>query len=1015
MPKATRIVKWRQKREQRSRRTGRTWLKLGGVGLIIATVLTVLSVLAVSGGTAVAYTTFTQGLPDYSQIETLGRTNETFETTKIYGLGADQNGDGTRDWVLIYEVIDPLGGDRQWVEFAQLPQDFVDATIAIEDRTFWTNEGFDLQGIGRAFYEYVWLGGAIQGGSSITQQVVKNNLIEPERRVVQGEPGWDDYRRKIEEVLLANRMSQEYTKEQIIEWYVNSNFYGNLAYGIEAAARVYFNKTAAELTLPEAAMLAAIPQSPALNPIDAPDQAKTRQELVLDAMFRDGLISREELVAAKFTPLPIASSLEERFDIIAPHYALRVRQELEQQFGAEQMLRGGLRVYTALDLELQSQAECVARAHVARLSGALGSGLPADEASSCPAIAFLPTPNTAELGLDRQVNNAAVVIIDPRTGELKAMVGSLNYWDDSIDGSFNVAADGLRQPGSSFKPFTYLTAFAQGYTPATMVLDVETDFGTEYNGVAYVPQNYDRLFRGPQSIRQALGNSYNVPAVEVMSWVGVDNVIRTAHKMGITSLDGGPNQYGLSLTLGGGEVRPLDMAYAFSVLANGGQMIGQPVPEARQRLGFRSLEPVTILRVEDRNGVPIYEYNQPQQQQILTAPLAYLMNDILSDGQARCAGFGCPNVLELPGGRPAAVKTGTTNNYRDGWTVGYTPQLVTAVWVGNTDNTPMDNVPGSRGAAPIWHAIMAYALRDAPIETWSQPPGVAQRTVCRPSGLLSNGICPTVNELFLAGTEPTLIDNMYQQFQVNRETGRLATIYTPQELVEIRTYVVYPDRAADWVRENEIDAPPTEYDTIDNPNMEGRGVALGSPRPFAYVSGVAGAVAITGTVQMDDFAYYRLAYFEGLTPGQLRQIGEPVTEPKENETLGLWDVADLEGLYTLVLTAVRNDGTFEELSAPVTIDNTPPTAVITAPRSDQTFSTNDEFILIQTEVSDDISLDRVAFYVGGSGVPFAISTVPPHTGRFQVYNSGCFSFRVVATDAAGNEGESTAVGVCVEE
>ncbi|MCA9982108.1 MAG: transglycosylase domain-containing protein, partial [Anaerolineales bacterium] len=474
-------------------------------------------------------------------------------------------------------------------------------------------------------------------------------------------------------------------------------------------ARVYFNKTAAELTLAEAAMLAAIPQSPALNPINAPEQAKARQELVLDAMFREGMISREELVAAKFTPLTVAPSLEERFDIIAPHYALRVRQELEQQFGAEQVLRGGLSVYTALDLELQSQAECVARAHVARLSGALGSGLPADEASNCPAIAFLPTPNTAELGIDRNVNNAAVVLIDPRTGELKAMVGSLDYWDESIDGSFNVAADGLRQPGSSFKPFTYLTAFSQGYTPATMVLDVETDFGTAYNGVAYVPQNYDRIFHGPMSIRQALGNSYNVPAVEVMSWVGVDSVIRTAHKMGITSLDKGPNQYGLSLTLGGGEVRPLDMAYAFGVLANGGQMIGQPVPEPRQRLGFRTLEPVTILRVEDRNGAAIYEYNQPQQQQILTPPLAYLMNDILSDAQARCAGFGCPNVLELPGGRPAAVKTGTTNDYRDAWTVGYTPQLVTAVWVGNTDNSPMDAVPGSRGAAPIWHAIMSYA------------------------------------------------------------------------------------------------------------------------------------------------------------------------------------------------------------------------------------------------------------------------------------------------------------------
>jgi hypothetical protein len=298
-----------------------------------------------------------------------------------------------------------------------------------------------------------------------------------------------------------------------------------------------------------------------------------------------------------------------------------------------------------------------------------------------------------------------------------------------------------------------------------------------------------------------------------------------------------------------------------------------------------------------------------------------------------------------------------------------------------------------------------------PIETWSQPQGIVQRTVCRPSGLLSNGICPTVNELFLAGTEPTLVDNMYQQFQINRETGRLATIYTPPELVESKTYVVYPDRAADWVRENNIEAPPTEFDTIGNPSLTGQGVALQTPRPFAYVNGL---VPISGTIQMDDFAYYRLAYFTGLTPGALLPIGEAQTELREDGLLGVWDVSNLAGLQTLVLTAVRGDGTFTEVRVPVTVDKVPPTAVITSPRPNQTFSQQDEFILIQTEVSDDISLERVEFFVGNSGVPFAMSTVPPHTGKFRIYNVGCYTFRVVAQDAAGNKGESTAVTACVE-
>jgi membrane carboxypeptidase/penicillin-binding protein len=573
-------------------------------------IVVMLAAAGISSAAAI-YDSFTRDLPDFTEIERLGQDTETtFETTKIYAWGDDADSDGRRELVLIYEVIDPLGGDRQWLDLTQMPQTVIDGTIAIEDKTFWDNQGFDVEGIGRAFYEYVLEGGDIQGGSSITQQLVKNNLIAEERRIVGNEVDFDDYRRKVEELLLAQRVSELYTKEQILEWYLNTNFYGNLAYGIEAAARVYFDKPAAQLTLAESAMLVAIPQSPAFNPIDNPEAAKQRQELVLDAMFRDGYISREVLIEARFASLEIAPGIEDRFDIIAPHFALYVRKQLEQQFGPAQVLRGGLRVYTSLDLTMQRQAECVARVHISRLSGEIGTTLPADELANCPALDYLAPLRPQDTGIDHHVNNASVIALDPKTGEIKAMAGSLNYWDETIDGSFNVGVDGLRQPGSSFKPFTYLTALSQGYTAATMVLDVEADFGTAYNGIAYVPQNYDRLFHGPMRLRPALANSYNIPAVEVMSWVGVDRVIRTAHSMGITSLDQGPNSYGLSLTLGGGEVRLIDMAYSFSVMANSGVMIGRPVPEPQQRLGFRTLDPVAILRVEDKDGRIIYEYDQ---------------------------------------------------------------------------------------------------------------------------------------------------------------------------------------------------------------------------------------------------------------------------------------------------------------------------------------------------------------------------------------------------------------------
>ena len=1004
-------MQWRTRQLRRTQRGGRSLRRSGCVvGVVVLALFAAVVMAGLVGVTAVT-ALLTQDLPDITQLEKLGQdTAATFETSKIYAWG-DPKPDGSRDLVLIYEVIDPLGGDRQWLKLEQIPQSVIDATVAIEDKTFWDNPGYDARGIGRAFYEFLVLGGGVQGGSSITQQLVKNTLIAPDRRVVGENVGFDDYRRKAEELLLAQQAAQTYSKEQILEWYLNTNFYGNLAYGIEAAARVYFDKSASELTLAEATLLAAIPQSPALNPIDNPDAAKERQTLVLEAMVSAGTITLEQSAAAQFAPVQVSPGIEERFDIIAPHFALYVRQQLEQMFGPEMVLRGGLRVYTTLDLEMQRQAECVARAQVARLSGAVGELLPADERATCPALEFLPPLNNADVGVDRNVDNAAVVALDPTTGEIRAMVGSLNYWDKSIDGSFNVAVDGLRQPGSSFKPFTYLTALSQGYTAATLVLDVETDFGTPYNGVAYVPQNYGRTFHGPMRLRQALASSYNVPAVQVMSWVGVDKVIRTAHNLGITSLDGGPNAYGLSLTLGGGEVRLLDMAYAFSVMDNMGVMVGQPRPQEEQRLGFRTLDPVAILRVEDSAGNVLYEYDQPQRREIVTPQLAFLMNDMLSDRSARCAAFGCPNALELPDNRPAAVKTGTTNDYRDAWTVGYTPQLVTAVWVGNTDNSPMDTIPGSKGAAPIWHALMSWALQNEVVQTWPQPPGMVERPVCDISGLLPTPLCPTVSEWFIVGTEPVLYDNIYQEFAINRENGRLATINTPPDLIERKIYKVYPEAAADWVRENEIEQPPTEYDTINVP-QPGGDVAILSPRPFGYVHG---QVVISGTVNLDGFAYYRLAYFEGLSPTDLRTIADNVTEAVVNGPLGVWDVENLSGLYTLLLTAVRQDGSFEEVSLPITVDNTPPSAEILFPLSNQQIFTDEEWVIVQAQASYDQSNARVVFYSDNAGAPFAISTVPPFTAKWTIRGAGCHSFRVVAVDAAGNETEGTAVPVCLIE
>ncbi|MEP7359119.1 MAG: transglycosylase domain-containing protein, partial [Anaerolineales bacterium] len=621
---------------------------------------------------------YTRDLPSAEALQAAFNpiSSEFFQTTQIYDR-TDQH--------LLYEVIDPRGGDRQYLAYGQIPPEVISATVAIEDKTFFTNPGYDLVGITRALISNL-RGEPIQGGSSITQQLVKNTLIPIEQRSEQS------YSRKIREILLAAEITRRFSKEQILEWYLNTNFYGNLAYGIDAASLVYFGKHASADSLAEAALLAAIPQSPGLNPADDRDAAFARQLLVLNIMLREGFITPAQSIAAQVETVVIQPPTR-RFDIQAPHFSILVRQQLTKMFGEDLVNRGGLHVVTTLDLDLQHQAECAARTQIARLAGADPHlVIPAEAApgggatSACLAADYLPPLADSDVGVDHHATNAAVVALRPNTGEILALVGSLDYWNAAISGNFNIAVDGLRQPGSSFKPYTYLEAFRTGaFTPATMLLDIPSTF-VQASGEPYAPENYDRKFHGPVSLRVALARSYNIPAVQVINQVGIDNVIRLSHRMGIESLDTG--QFGLALTLGGGEVTLLDHTYAFSVLANMGVMAGQPVLPQAQRPGYRILDPVAILRVTDRNGQVLYQLDSAHTQAILSPDLAYLMNNVLSDNEARVAAFGRGNPLELAD-RPAAAKTGTTNDFRDNWTMGYVPGLTVGVWVGNADNTPM--------------------------------------------------------------------------------------------------------------------------------------------------------------------------------------------------------------------------------------------------------------------------------------------------------------------------------------
>lgn len=904
-------------------------LTLGTVALLVG-----LALAALGGGAAAAvsiYNYYAKDLPAPGEI--VKQTSSQFKTTRIF----DRTGQ-----VLLYEIIDPHGGNRTVVPLDRIPQHCINATIALEDRNFWNNPGYDWYGMLRAAY-ITLRGEQIQGASTITQQLVKNVLIPPTERFVRNPTDLATYNRKAKELILSAEIARRYEKKQILEWYLNANNYGNLAYGLQAAAETYFGKRVQDLDLGECATLAAVPQYPLLNPIDNPQKAVERRNIVLDQMLLQNYITADEAIAAKAQKLRVTPK---RFDIRAPHFVFYIRRQLEEKYGPDLVYRGGLNVYTSLDYNIQQIAENAARAQVKKLT---------DE--------------------KRNVTNASVVVIRPHTGEIVAMVGSVDYFNRDIDGQVNVAL-APRQPGSSFKPFTYLTAFAQGYTAASMLMDVRTVFDDPGNP-PYVPENYNRKYHGPVRLRTALGSSYNIPAVKLIQLVGVKNVLNTAHRLGINTLN--RDQYGLALTLGGGEVTLLDITYANSVLANQGVMAGTPVDPKEIKPGYRTLDPVAILKVVDANNKTLYEFKQPDKVQLVTPQLAYLISDILNDNVARTPGFGSNSVLKLS--RPAAVKTGTTSDWRDNWTVGYTPDYTVGVWVGNADNAEMEHISGVMGAAPIWREVMEKMHQTLPVRWYTEPPGMVRVEVCATSGLLPTPYCPErVKELFIAGTEPKSFDNIWQPFRIHKPTGKLATVYSPPEQVEEKVFPIYPPEAADWVRENNIPQPPSEYDTSNRSAASGGDVAITAPASY---SSIAGIVTITGNVRLDNLARYRLAYGKGLDPTQWTQIGGDRSNRVDNGFLGEWDVSALDGLYTLKLTAVERNGALREAAIQVLVDNQPPTIKIIHPRDGAIYSPEkDEWVSIGVEAVDNKSMSRVEFYLDGGYI--GATTVAPYNKKWTI-------------------------------
>ncbi len=753
----------RQARRLRAQRAPAA--RLGRAAVVLMAVAT-LACGALATAVAWGYLQIQQGLPAVEGVAAFFRGEQgAFEPLTLY----DRTGR-----VVLYQHLNPRAEARYVLSLDPLapnpvPQAVVQATVAALDPAFWEHDGVEPARLA-ANLAAAALRLPLPAPPTLAEQLVAATLLSGERT---GGIGY-----VLRRAMLAQELVRRYPREQILAWYLNSAHYGRQAFGIDAAALVYFGRHVDELGLAEVALLAALPLDPEANPVDNPQAARRLQTQVLAALVRRGLLEAAEADRLARQPLRLVRGPSDPRARL-PEAVRMTLAQLEALLGPQTLARGGLRVRTSLDADLQAQVACAVRTHLLRLGGGDPSAaLPTEGGRPCEAAALLPPLRPRDVGLDHRADSAAALVLDPQRGEVLAVVVQPE----------GVAAltTAPRPAGTSVYPFLYLAGFARGYTPATMVVDMPPD-------PAQGPGH------GPVRMRIALANGYRDAARQALSLIGSDNVLRTARGLGLVTWADSVTGAGSPLSESG-RTTLLELTRAYAVVAARGQMVGLGMGEEGP------LAPALILEVQDATGRSLFAY-EPARRAVLSEPLAYLMVNVLSDEVARWPALGQGNVLEID--RPAGAYVGTTERGEGQWTVGFTPDRVVGVWLGNRRGERLREITLQNGAAALWRALQRYASQDRPPEGWQRPLGVSEVEVCDPSGLLPTVYCPqVVREVFLDGTEPVAFDNLYQPFRVNRETGKLATFFTPIDLVEERVYFVPPPEA---VAQNRLAPPPGRW------------------------------------------------------------------------------------------------------------------------------------------------------------------------------------------------------------
>ncbi|MFH2038079.1 MAG: transglycosylase domain-containing protein [Chloroflexota bacterium] len=915
MPTISTIIRQRRESRQHVHRSfTQSVLRFSlGIGILIST----LFMLAILTG-AWYYIRLTSDLPSVELLPLLLNPidGQLLQPTRLYDRTGQQ----------LLRSIAPDDADRTFQKYENIPTVLVNATLALADPGFWDHAGYTLDD---------WQDP--ERHSTLAQKLVSDLLLFDEPKSIQ---------RAIRERLLAGQITAQFGRQQVIEWYLNSANYGHESYGIEAAAQFYFGISTPDLDLNQAALLAAISQAPALNPVDSPQAADQRRLETLQIMQAFRLVDASQVALAGDNPPQLNPARITRTDF-APVFTNLALAQLGEQFNRDRIERGGLIILTTLDYDLQVQADCSLQIQLIRLGAQLEPLV-----NDCPASNFLLPLQPGTIPGDF---SASAMILDTKNGQILAIAGQ----------------GGVTHPaGTLLSPFIYLTGFTRGLSPSSLGWDIPGE-----------QPELDHVYQGPVSLRTALVNDYLGLAYQVETQMGADNIWSIAQSFGLQGSSKSLLDADISVSM-------QTVAGAYATLANQGILSGQVFRSGKP-------QPYTVIQLTGVDNTLWGDWSFPNRQAVVSPALAFLINDVLSDETARNFNPGQTNPFGI--GRPTGFKIGQTLDGSATWVVGYTPQMLGLVWMGSTETQSTRTSP--LPAAGLWRALMQYSLQNLPPDDWAIPPDILHLNVCDPSGMLPSPACPNiVNEVFLSGSQPLNNDSLYQVFQVNKETGFLATVFTPSELVTNRVFMNVPPIAESWALSAGIQTPPTQYDTILQPSPLAD-VHISSPGLFADVSG---NIQITGSAAGADFSYYRLEYGLGLDPQAWFQIGKDVTSPVEEGLLATWDSSGVNGLVALRLLVVQSDHSVKMAVGQLAVDNTPPEIDVITPRSGQEFSMSQEpGLVFESEVSDSYLLN-VKMYVDNdlladfSSAPFSLVWQPRQGGHF---------LRVLATDRAGNQTE----------